>query len=284
MLTFELAKIYLRFYKRGTGRNLFALSKFKGSKWWMTFYKTVYLFSDKKEWDTYRFVDAQFSDKVVYPSQLATNQAWENYLEYRKRMVFMNTNTMNPNSLLNLYAKVNTCTKCKLCKNRMADYSFRGNELAKIMLIGEAPGSTEQETGRFFVGRSGKLLDKCLLACKLDPANDVYITNVVKDRPIDKLTGKDRPPFFDEVSACAPYLKEEIEIIKPILIVTLGKTAGDWFSDYGEYEINKYYPEKKWLPLYHPAYLGRIKEEVPKFLRALADTLKEVRGENKINA
>jgi len=186
-------------------------------------------------------------------------------------------------TLFEVFAKVNSCNKCKLCKNRLVDYSFRGNELAKIMLIGEAPGSKEQETGRFFVGRSGKLLDKCLLACRIDPANDVYITNVVKDRPIDKQTGKDRPPFFDEVAACAPYLKEEIEIVKPILIITLGKTAGDWFANYEAYEINKYYPDKKWLPLYHPAYLHRVKEELPKFLRALADTLKEIRNETKNN-
>jgi DNA polymerase len=182
-------------------------------------------------------------------------------------------------TLFEVYSKINACEKCKLCKNRLVNYGFRGNELAKIMLIGEAPGSQEQETGRFFVGRSGQLLDKCLLAVRLDPANDVYITNVVKDRPIDKLTGKDRPPFFDEVSACAPYLREEIEIVKPILIVTLGKTAGNWFADYGEYEINIYYRDKKWLPLYHPAYLARSREEIPKFLRTLADTLKEIRDE-----
>jgi hypothetical protein len=86
MLAFELAKIYLRFYKQAKGRNLYSLKKVKDSKWWMYFYKTVTLFSSKEEWDAFKFVEAQFSDGVVFPPQLATDKAWENFLEYQKRL------------------------------------------------------------------------------------------------------------------------------------------------------------------------------------------------------
>lgn len=84
---FDLAKIYLRFYKKATGRNLFSIRKFRGSKWWIPFFRTVSLFGPKKEWDALRFVEAQFSDRIAYPSQLATKRAWENFLEYRKRII-----------------------------------------------------------------------------------------------------------------------------------------------------------------------------------------------------
>jgi DNA polymerase len=143
-------------------------------------------------------------------------------------------------------------------------------------LVGEAPGRTEQEKGFPFIGRSGRLLDY-LLQQIVDIQKDIYITNLVKDRPIDYVTGKDRKPFYDEIIVCAPYLMKELKILKPALVVTLGRTSGDWFSNYGDYEINKYYPERKWLPLYHPSYLGRNRSEIPKFFEILKNTLEEIK-------
>jgi uracil-DNA glycosylase family 4 len=144
------------------------------------------------------------------------------------------------------------------------------------MMVGEAPGGEEQRGGKPFIGRCGKLLDDLLQKVGLDPERDVYITNLVKDRPIDSITGKDRKPFFDEITACFPFLCEEMEVISPKLLITLGKTSGDWYSNYGEYEINTYYPKKKWLPLYHPSYLLRSRSEIDPFVEALENTLKEV--------
>ena len=179
-------------------------------------------------------------------------------------------------SLCNIYEKVNKCDRCKLCKNRIVDCSFRGSEKSSIMFVGEAQGKNECEKGKPFIGRSGKLLDKLLQTIGFNVEKDIYITNLVKDRPIDPITGKDRKPFYDEIVACAPYLLEEIELLKPKLIITLGKTSGDWFANYEPYEINKFYPERKWLSLYHPAYLARSKEEIPKFVEAIKETLKKI--------
>jgi uracil-DNA glycosylase family 4 len=177
-------------------------------------------------------------------------------------------------NLAEIYQKINTCNKCGLHKNRMVDYNYRGNPKASIMLIGEALGKTEQEEGFPFVGRCGKLLDELLLKVGLNPAEDVYITNLVKCRPIDN--GKDRKPFYDEVVPCFPFLCEEMQVVSPKLLVTLGKTSGDWYNQYQSYEINKYYRDMKWLALRHPSYLLRKKTEIEPFIRALSETIAKI--------
>ena len=175
------------------------------------------------------------------------------------------------NSINEIYEQINSCTACKLYKNRKIDYIYRGNQKAKIMLIGEAPGETEQNEGIPFVGRSGKLLDSLLEKAGLDIYEDIYITNIVKDRPPDN-----RKPFYDEIVRCAPFLLHEIEIIQPKLIITLGKSSGDWFNQYKEYEINHYYEDKKWLPLYHPSYLLRRRDKIDDWLKALKECLNKI--------
>jgi DNA polymerase len=142
------------------------------------------------------------------------------------------------------------------------------------MGIGEAFGANEQRYGKPFIGRSGKLLDLLLLESGILPEKDIYITNVVKDRPVEK--DKDRKPFFDEIKACEEYILKEIEILNPKLIITFGKTSGDWFNNYDPYDINHFYKEKKWLPLYHPSYLLRSRSEIPKFVEAIKNTLREI--------
>jgi len=175
-------------------------------------------------------------------------------------------------NLYEVYDKVNKCDKCNLCKNKKSDCTFRGNNKARIMVIGEAPGKSEQLAGKPFIGRSGKLLDKTFTAIKIDIEKDLYITNLVKDRPIDFTDGeKDRKPFFDEIVTCSPFLMEEMQILKPVLVVTLGKTAGDWFSNYEPYIINKFYIDRRWLPLYHPSYLLRKRDEIKPFAKALQE-------------
>jgi uracil-DNA glycosylase len=94
-----------------------------------------------------------------------------------------------------------------------------GSLNASIIFIGEAPGKSEDESGRPFVGRSGQLLRKMIQAIEI-PAEDYYIANIIKDRPPNN-----RPPEKEEIEACIKFLKKQIEIIQPRLLVLLGKTA-----------------------------------------------------------
>lgn len=108
-----------------------------------------------------------------------------------------------------------------LCPKRTHAVPGEGNPSAGLMCVGEAPGQTEDETGRPFVGAAGKLLDSILEAVDLR-REDVFIANVVKCRPPGN-----RKPLPDEVSACIPYLWRQIELIRPQVILTLGGTAAE---------------------------------------------------------
>ena len=133
-----------------------------------------------------------------------------------------------------------------------------GNHAASIMFIGEAPGENEAKTGRPFCGRAGTVLDKLLESVGIARA-DVYITNIVKDRPPGN-----RDPLPDEISAYAPFLDRQIEIIKPEVVATLGRFSMQYVMNrYGlEWEIapisalhGKVFgvPNFKFIPFYHPA-------------------------------
>lgn len=137
-----------------------------------------------------------------------------------------------------------------------------GNLDAKIMFIGEAPGAQEAKTGKPFVGRAGKLLDSLLDSIDLD-RKDVYITNIVKDRP-----PSNRTPRVGEVDLYLPILLEQIEIIEPLILATLGRLAmtfilktfdhpkkGKTIGElHGEIlEVNSKHGKINVLPLYHPA-------------------------------
>lgn len=110
----------------------------------------------------------------------------------------------------------NTCTKCNLSKTRLNVVFGKGNPKARILFIGEAPGAKEDEQGFPFVGQAGKELDKLLHKIKLT-IDDVYITNILKCRP-----PKNRDPKEEEIKLCTPYLIDQIKIIKPKIIATLG--------------------------------------------------------------
>lgn len=136
-----------------------------------------------------------------------------------------------------------------------------GSSDAQVMFIGEAPGKNEDEQGKPFVGAAGKFLDEMLAAINLKRA-DVYITNIVKYRPPNN-----RDPFPDEKSAFLPYLHKQIEIIKPKLIVTLGRHSMDVLLPglkisqiHGQ---PKRYKGQVYLPLFHPAaalYNGAMRQ------------------------
>ena len=116
-------------------------------------------------------------------------------------------------------ALVADCTKCRLCESRTHTVPGEGPRDARIVVVGEGPGRTEDETGRPFVGQAGELLTKVLAAIDL-PRDQVFICNVTKCRPPEN-----RTPLFDEIQSCVPYLFRQIELIGPRVILAMGNTA-----------------------------------------------------------
>jgi len=118
-----------------------------------------------------------------------------------------------------LNQKIRSCKKCSLWKTRINTVSGKGPDNVKIMIISEAPGREEDLRGLPFVGRAGKLLDKLLTFAGLN-REAIYITNVIKCRP-----PKNRKPKKEEIEACLPYLRKQIEIINPQKFILLGEVA-----------------------------------------------------------
>ncbi len=118
-----------------------------------------------------------------------------------------------------LLSEIEACQKCRLCEKRTHTVPGEGNPLAELLLIGEGPGRDEDLLGRPFVGAAGMLLEKMLAAIHLS-RNDVYIANVVKCRPPGN-----RAPEADETAACMPFLRAQVALIRPRVIVLLGASA-----------------------------------------------------------
>jgi DNA polymerase len=148
------------------------------------------------------------------------------------------------------------CQNCRLAKSRTQVVYGVGSPNADLMFIGEAPGRDEDLQGEPFVGRAGQLLTDIIKAMKLT-RDDVYIANVIKCRPPEN-----RNPEHDEMDACRPYIRRQIEIIQPKVIVTLGRFALQSLTEKG-YAISAVrgqwleYNGIKVMPTYHPAYLLR---------------------------
>lgn len=119
---------------------------------------------------------------------------------------------------------VAACRQCHLCDGRKNTVFGVGDTRAKWLFVGEGPGRNEDAQGEPFVGKAGQLLDNMLLALNMKRGENVYIANIVKCRPTDE-SGKDRRPSQEEVSACLPYLKRQIELVQPTVVVALGHTA-----------------------------------------------------------
>jgi len=111
------------------------------------------------------------------------------------------------------------CTKCRLCEARTRTVPGEGAADARLVVVGEGPGRTEDATGRPFVGQAGELLTKILAAIDL-PRERVFICNVVKCRPPEN-----RLPQYDEIASCVPYLFRQLELIRPSVILAMGGTA-----------------------------------------------------------
>lgn len=170
-----------------------------------------------------------------------------------------------------LRAMVKDCTGCKLCSTRTQTVFGVGAQDAPLMIIGEGPGADEDARGEPFVGRAGQLLDRMLKSIgrsrqQADAGGAVFIANVVKCRPPGN-----RDPERDEAEACRPYLDRQIELIKPKLIVALGRVAAqrllstDMPLSKLRGALHHYGPDKTPLLItYHPAYLLRSPREKAK--------------------
>lgn len=151
----------------------------------------------------------------------------------------------------------NQCHRCELGNTRTHAVIGRGNLKAPVMIVGEAPGQTEDETGLPFVGRSGELLEKILASVGLSTEQDIYICNVNKCRPPNN-----RTPTAEEMAACKPYLLEQIRLVDPKIILLTGATAvkGVTGDKRGITKIRGSWIEwegKLCMPIFHPAYLLR---------------------------
>tara|TARA_Y100001968_G_scaffold292692_1_gene298072 strand:- start:986 stop:1561 length:576 start_codon:yes stop_codon:yes gene_type:complete len=133
----------------------------------------------------------------------------------------------------------------------------RGSPFSRLMIIGEAPGAKEEELGKPFVGRSGKLLDKMLRSVGIEPEKDAYICNVVKCRP-----PKNRRPTKNEVLENFPWLKQQIILVNPLVIILVGSTALEAVLSIND-QISKVrgtwqnWEGRTVMPIFHPSYLLR---------------------------
>ena len=155
-----------------------------------------------------------------------------------------------------LYEELSGCQRCRLCEHRTNVVPGEGNPNARLMFIGEGPGQEEDRPGRPFVGRSGELLTRMIHAIGIE-RSEVYICNVVKCRP-----PQNRNPEPDEAEACLNYLRAQVALVRPKVIVLLGKVAcrytlgeeifitrdhGRWFERKGTW----------FIPTFHPSALLR---------------------------
>ena len=153
-------------------------------------------------------------------------------------------------------ARLGDCQRCPLSKTRNSLVFGVGNPTARLVLVGEAPGREEDERGEPFVGEAGRLLDRILFAMGLE-RSEVYICNVLKCRPPNN-----RDPEPEEVATCEPFLVQQLEAIRPEMIVALGRFAIQTLLQ-TKLPINKlrgHWQEYQGVPLmptYHPAYLLR---------------------------
>ena len=175
-----------------------------------------------------------------------------------------------------LEQSIKDCKKCKLCTNRTNIVFGVGNKNADVMFIGEGPGADEDRLGEPFVGKAGKLMDKAFQALEIH-RDKVYIANIVKCRPPNN-----RDPEQDEVLSCINYLRNQVMIVKPKIIVLLGRISLQNILG-KEYKITASrgkWVEKKgilYMPTWHPAALLRDETKKIDFIRDLKEVI------NKLN-
>ncbi|MCI0499548.1 MAG: uracil-DNA glycosylase [Planctomycetales bacterium] len=165
-------------------------------------------------------------------------------------------------SLETIAVEVGACRKCEIGTTRLNAVPGQGSPAARLMFVGEGPGADEDQQGLAFVGRAGKLLTDIITAMGLK-RQEVFIGNVIKCRPPEN-----RDPKAEEILNCWPFLKRQLELIRPDVIVALGAHAartllktdepiGKLRGRFHEYRFSEDAPPAKLMPTYHPAYLLR---------------------------
>ena len=167
------------------------------------------------------------------------------------------------------------CKKCRLCTNRTNIVFGQGNKKARLMFIGEGPGADEDKQGIPFVGKAGQLMNNAFQALEIN-REDVYIANIVKCRP-----PSNRVPEDDEVQTCLNYLRNQVILIKPKIIVLLGSTAlkNILGKEYGITAVRGNWMEKngiKYMPTWHPAALLRDENTKIEFWQDLKEAKKYI--------
>ncbi len=179
------------------------------------------------------------------------------------------------------------CTKCALSDLRTQIVVDRGNPNAKALMIGEAPGENEDLQGKAFVGRAGKLLDELLRGLGFDTNQDSLIINVVKCRPPEN-----RAPKPEEAAQCMPFLKKQIDLVKPHIVILLGATAlrhvvpakkdFSMSEEAGRFFEHPLYPGVKFMVLFHPAYILRDPRKKPLMIEHLKSFIAEWKKINTV--
>ena len=177
-----------------------------------------------------------------------------------------------------LYARISSCPDCSLCKTRTRAVPGEGPEDAEILFVGEGPGYHEDQQARPFVGPAGKFLEELLASIGLR-RSDVYITNVVKCRP-----PQNRDPLPVEIEACRKYLDRQIDMIRPRVLVTLGRYSLAWF--FPRDTISRVHGQIRerdgiqFLHLYHPAaalHAGGLRKVIEDEFRRIPAALERAR-------
>ena len=172
-----------------------------------------------------------------------------------------------------------SCEKCELCKGRRNVVFGVGNPESKVMFVGEGPGEQEDIEGEPFVGKSGQLLDKYLELMDLDRKDNIYIANIVKCRP-----PQNRDPKPEEQDSCIDYLRRQVKLIQPKIIVCLGRIAAQRLisPDFRVTVQHGQFIEKGgilFMGTFHPSALLRNESNKPEALKdfqALRDKIKEL--------
>ncbi len=177
-----------------------------------------------------------------------------------------------------LYARIASCPDCDLCHTRTHAVPGEGPPNAEVMFVGEAPGFYEDQQARPFIGPAGRFLDELIASAGLR-RDQVYITNVIKCRPPDN-----RDPLPTEIEACRQHLQRQIELIKPKVIVTLGRYSLAWF--FPREAIGKVHGQTRlrdgihFLPMYHPAaalHASNMRKVIEEDFRRIPEVLDKAR-------
>lgn len=178
-----------------------------------------------------------------------------------------------------LYEQIRSCPDCDLCKRRTNAVPGEGPADSELMFVGEGPGFNEDQQGRPFVGAAGKFLESMLASIGYQ-RSEVYITNVVKCRPPDN-----RDPLPNEVDACRKYLEQQIALINPRMIITLGRFSLSWF--FPRDAISKVHGQLRqadgrfYMHMYHPAaalHAGNLRKVIEEDFAKIPLGLEKVRS------